>query len=537
MASLYDNRSIYAVIGDIMMHPEHIDEYNIVQTDFEPGSIQDLVFSTINNIYRRGGKIANPFDIDSYLSPYPQQHEFFERNNGINYCAAALEITKEDNFVYYLHRMKKMSFLRYLASQGYDITKLYDTSISDGDVAASEREQTKFDSMTIMDMIEQIEAELVLQSKVLFCADAQNKGQLLGEGLAALKERFKGAPEFGLPLQSQLLTTVTRGMRLKKLYVRSSASGGGKSRTALADFCNISVPWFYDIYEAKWKYTGLSEPALFISTELEMDELQTIALAYVSGVTEDHILDGRYEEGEEERINKAIEYINAAPLFIEFLPNFSIMDIENLIKKYRRTHGVRYICFDYIHMSAKLIAELGTMTKGMKQLREDQVLFLFIDRLKNLCNTEDVFILTMTQLNGSYKDAKEKDETLLRGAKSIADRVDMGEISLPPNSGEKEAIKGILAKQVGQPEPNMIRHVYKLRRGKLSKIRIYQYADLGTARTKDLFVTNYDGTLLSVQPTEIEVVEEIIKQESINSSDIEMTPEEMEESSKRFLDW
>ena len=34
-------------------------------------------------------------------------------------------------------------------------------------------------------------------------------------------------------------------------------------------------------------------------------------------------------------------------------------------------------------MSAKLIAEVASMSKGMK-LREDQTLFLFMDTLKNL---------------------------------------------------------------------------------------------------------------------------------------------------------
>jgi hypothetical protein len=42
-------------------------------------------------------------------------------------------------------------------------------------------------------------------------------------------------------------------------------------------------------------------------------------------------------------------------------------------------------------------------------------------RLKDIANTYGVFILSGTQLNGSYTDSETPDQNLLRGAKSIAD--------------------------------------------------------------------------------------------------------------------
>lgn len=182
----------------------------------------------------------------------------------------------------------------------------------------------------------------------------------------------------------------------------------------MADVCGWSVPWLYNLETKQWDYTGISEPALFVSTELEEDELQTLMIAYVSGVNEAHILDGKYEEGEEERVDKAIEYINSAPLYIEICPDFTIQEIERLIKKYKREKQIQYFHFDYIHMSASLISEISSVSKGMK-LREDQILFLFVDKMKNLCNTLDIHFSSGTQLNGEYLEKKDKDETLLRG--------------------------------------------------------------------------------------------------------------------------
>lgn len=79
-----------------------------------------------------------------------------------------------------------------------------------------------------------------------------------------------------------------------------------------------------------------SEPALFISTELEADEIQSMIIAFVSGVNESKILDGKYSGDEEERVDKAIQFIESAPLYIEHIDDFDINDIENLIKRYKK---------------------------------------------------------------------------------------------------------------------------------------------------------------------------------------------------------
>ena len=184
-------------------------------------------------------------------------------------------------------------------------------------------------------------------------------------------------------------------------------------------------------------------------------------------------------------------------------------------------------------MSAKLIAEVASMSKGMK-LREDQTLFLFMDTLKNLAMKLDIFILTMTQLNGTYKDSQIKDETMLRGAKSLADRIDLGEISLRPTSAELECVKKLMHNMYGVPIPNLVRHIYKVRRGKLTKIRLWQYADLSTGRTKDLFITDNYYNLIK---TEVAVaqIEKVIEEHSESLDDIQITDDEQQEATSTLL--
>ncbi len=528
---LIDKHATLQCLGCIMKKPSLLEEYTLTQYDFEEEQFYAILFSCVYNLYNQGVEIIDTFAIDSFLSRYEKQYKIFNDNQGIDYCDDAIRLAELENFSYYLERLKKFSLLRYWDSCGVDIRNIYDQTIIDP--SRQEQQAAKLDATSINDMILEEEDLLITKAKMLYGMDSSRRGQLAGKGMKELKERLKEEPEFGIPLQSPMMTTIARGARLKKVYLRSADSGGGKTRTALADICNISIPYFYDTDKKEWIYTGCEEPSLFISTELEEDEVQTIIMAYVSGVPENKILDGDYEGDEEERVDKAIEYIATYPLYIEIINDFGIEDISNIIKTYKREKGCHYFVFDYIHMSAKLIAEVASMSKGMK-LREDQTLFLFMDTLKNLAMKLDIFILTMTQLNGTYKDSQIKDETMLRGAKSLADRIDLGEITLRPTSAELECVKKLMHNMYGVPIPNLVRHIYKVRRGKLTKIRLWQYADLSTGRTKDLFITDNYYNLIE---TEVAVaqIEKVIEEHSESLDDIQITDDEQQEATSTLL--
>ena len=190
------------------------------------------------------------------------------------------------------------------------------------------------------------------------------------------------------------------------------------TRAMIADTCTIGSKEFYK--DGEWKSNVAAEPTIFITTEQQVDEIQTMMLAFISDVNEDHIIDNRYEEGELERVRYAAKVLTNSPIQIKRLPDFGLQDIENTIKYGIREFGARYIFFDYIHSSMKILSEVSGKA-GVKGLREDNVLFMIAVRLKDLCVENDVFIQTSTQLNGDYRDAKVYDQNLLRGAKSIAD--------------------------------------------------------------------------------------------------------------------
>ena len=87
--------------------------------------------------------------------------------------------------------------------------------------------------------------------------------------------------------------------------------------------------------------------------------------------------------------------------------------------------------------------------------------------------------------------------------------------------------------------PNMCHWVYKVRRGRLTRIIIWTKIDLGTMTEQCLFVTNYDFELIDMDFTKIEQVEEKIKEHSVLLSQVPDNPidEEQEEEPTDKKSW
>ena len=331
----------------------------------------------------------------------------------------------------------------------------------------------------------------------------ENEFVQAGDGMVELIDRLKQTPDVGYPLFGPFINTVTRGARLKKLYLRSAATGVGKTRAMIADACSIACGQIYDIQLGKWVENGTKEPTLYVTTEQEVEEIQTMMLAFLADVDENHIIYNKYEDGEWDRVLYAAEVIKKSPIHIKRLPDFSLIDVENTIKYSIYEYGVKYVFFDYLHTSMKILSEVTSKT-GIKGLREDNVLFMMAIRLKDICNEYGVFIMTSTQLNADYREAQVYDQNLLRGAKSIADKIDFGAIMLQTSKEDKLALKQILA-QKNLPEPGIKMSIYKNRRGQYKDILLWCDAKRSTCRIIPMFATDYNYQLVDLPDVKIRI--------------------------------
>ena len=536
--ALTDKRAYANTLGCLMKDPSLVEDIDrpLSREDFNTETFYDLLFVAIYNLSMQGCKTIDEFAIDSYLSGFKEQYRIFQENRGLEYLNNIKELCSIENYDYYYHRLRKYSLLRYYEKQGLDTKFIYDTSV---DEFHANEEQQKFDNYSEQDIVSMVESNLVINPTMKYCTNTLTTEVQAAEGGIELIEDLMKIPDVGLPLNNNGLNTVTRGARKGCLYMRSLVQGQGKTRFAAGDACKMAVPYIYDIKKKKYIYTGLSEPTLYITTEMPVDEIQTILYATISKVNEEHILYGTYERGELKRVKQAIEYIESSPLYIVHIPDFSIEDIKNIIKKYNREFGVEYFFFDYISTSLRLMSEING--KSRMGLKEHQLLLVFATELKTIAQQLDVFIFTASQLNGEAQVATYKDQNLLAGSKALANKLDVGIISMRPNRVEQEKLQVILQRKFNIPMPDIGHWVYKVRRGRLTHIIIWSKTNLGTMDEEALFVTDFDFNLIDIDFTQIEQVEAKIQEHSVLASRVEdITVEEDEEESeqnKALFDW
>ena len=392
--------------------------------------------------------------------------------------------------------------LRAYDAYGVDVSDIYDAD-NILDTKKKQIQEDLLDNSTLEQIADKIDNKIEM-IRLKYVDDVGGEAIQAGEGIIELIDSLKEHPEVGTPLYGPLINTVTRGARLKKFYLRSAPTGVGKSRTMIADACYIACNEIYD-ERFGWIHNGTKEPTLYIATEQEKSEIQTMMLAFLSGVNEEHILNGTYERDEEERVRKAAQILTDSPLYIEELPDFSLKDIEDRIKKNIRDHDVKYVFHDYIHTSLKILEEITRRSGGVK-LREDNILFMLSIRLKDICNQYGIFIMSATQLNGEYQNSETPDQNLLRGAKAIADKIDYGAILLPVKDEDLVKLDKILCTNVFE-QPTIKMSVYKNRRGRYKGIYLWCRADLGCCRVEPMFCTTYDYEMKSIDDIKI-VLEE-----------------------------
>lgn len=501
MASKYvDVTAIMQVIGCVYNNPQILefeDKYTITDEDF-PDEFHRTVFGAIYKVYELGAKTITLENLADFLSSRPKSATIYKKNDGDKWLLKVADVASQLSFDFYYNRLKKMTLLRAYDNYGVDVSDIYDPD-NILDIKKKQLQEDLLDNSSLEEIADKVDRK-ISDIRLKYVDDTTGEAIQAGKGVLQLIQKFKDHPEVGVPLYGRLVNTVTRGARLKKFYLRSAATGIGKTRSMIADACNIACNKIYD-ESFGWIKNGTSEPTLFITTEQELEEIQTMMLAFLSNVNEEHIINGEYDGDEEERVIKAGEILESSPLYVEELPDFSLKDVENVIKKNIRDHDVKYIFHDYIHTSLKILEEITKRSGGVK-LREDNILFMLSNKLKDICNQYGVFIMSATQLNGDYQEAKTPDQNLLRGAKSIADKIDYGSILLSVKEEDIDALDSILSSNIFE-KPTIKMSVYKNRRGRYKGIIMWCKADLGTCRIQPMFCTTYDYELINMDDIKI----------------------------------
>ena len=524
--TLSDKAAYREVIGSLMQNPLLFLEYtDLSPADFD-GPIYKVCLITIQRLYNNGAKSITPIEVDQELNRTNNLAlDIYKRENGLDVIKDAYETAKLINFDFFYKRIKKYSLLRRLKAEKYDISEFYIDDKENNDPLKETLVQEHFDNSSLEDILNSVESKYNIIRKDFLNGDKKKSNP--SDGIFELIEELQKNPNIGPCLEGKIFNHACRGARAGCFYLKSASTNAGKTRTSVFDACKLAYPirWSHDLncfIRDVEKETGeFLQPrkVLFIVTEMDKEELQTIMLAYLSGVDEDHILRGRYEElGELTRVKYAAKIMKdySEYFIIEEISEPNLVNVEATIKKYATLDQVKYIFFDYIHTTASMMNQFSK-----NNLREDSILMMMANQLKQLAKDYNVFIFSATQVNAGamMDDGEFKNETCIRGAKSIADKADMGYImtrvsdkvwnNLLP-SFQLAVRDGRLDSNLIVNKPTHIIDIYKMRRGQYKNVRIWLNLHLGTGYRKDLFITNADNCPISTSGI-IEIVSPLVE--------------------------
>ena len=495
---LFDTNASLYVLSCLMHKPLLLQDerYAFVKTDFYK-PLQQMVFYAIYNMAQNGVERITPQDIDLYLNQYETQYEFYKKEKGYEFvvqCYNTAEGSDEHQFDTYYNRLKKFSVLRDLEAIGIDTTQFYDT---EKDALNRDLEDEKLNKMSLSSITKKVSDMLVAIENRHIGKD-EGTTQTAAQDMRKLVADLQAHPEVGLPLDGDIINFATRGARLGKLYTYSAPSGAGKTRYMVGNACAISMP--YIDKSGKVIFRGAQEHddyqrVLYITTEQKADEIQTMVLAYVSGINEKTILLGNYSPEDKERLDKALDIIDkfGHNLIIECIPDPSIAMVKARLAKFIVQDNIEYIFYDYIFSSPGLLSEFRDV-----EVREDVALMMLSNSIKETAMLYNVFIQSATQLNDGWskKAIGLRDQNCLRGSKAIADKIDIGMIGVRIQDEERKQIEAVWNELKRQNptkyihEPNIVVDFYKNRRGELTGVKVFRYFDYGTCHCEDLFVTD-----------------------------------------------
>lgn len=484
-----DVRAIYNVLGNICNNTELLraEGINIKKEDFMQ-RLHKIIFSSINNIANNssGDKVTtvSAKDIDNYLSSYPTQYKVWNDQKGFEYVQQITEHCNSETFKQSYDRIKKMAILREYQNSGFDVTGLYDWNSDD--YIARESSLKKLDKMKMGEIFEFFTLKN-LRIKDEFDIETEVKHFKAGRNISELLDRAKEGMGYGYPTPNGMENSAFGGMLKGKFLLRSAASGGMKTSLAIADMIKVAVSKYYD--KGEWHYNGISVPSLFVSTELEEDELNQLALSNITGIPRRKIKYGTFNKEEREILEEAGKVLSDSPFYLVHIPDFSVKDIEEIIERHILDFGVQYVSFDYIQSTPKLMRTTSDLY-GQRQ-NEAQVLLYLSSQLKTIAEKYNIFLESSTQLNKNRKDDDKKDADAIYGSSAIANKIDTGMLLFRVNDKMREKVSSFIEEQGFGKECNFARFIYKNRNGQ-PDIVLWSHLDFATIRETPLFATDYD---------------------------------------------
>ena len=189
----------------------------------------------------------------------------------------------------------------------------------------------------------------------------------------------------GVPTGFQELDEKTSGWQSSDLVIIAGRPAMGKTSFALSLAKNIAVDH--------------NTPIAFFSLEMNNVQLVNRLISNVCEIPGSKMLSGQLSPDEWDRLDKNINLLQGAPLYIDDTPGLSIFELRTKARRLVREKGVKIIMIDYLQLMN---------ANGMRFSSRQEEVSKISQSLKGLAKELDIPILALSQLNRSVETRDNK---------------------------------------------------------------------------------------------------------------------------------
>ncbi len=180
----------------------------------------------------------------------------------------------------------------------------------------------------------------------------------------------------GVPTGYHKLDDITSGWQPSDLVIIAGRPAMGKTSFALSLAKNIAADY--------------QKPIAFFSLEMSNVQLVNRLISNVCEIQGSHLQSGQLRPDEWDRLDKHINNLYGAPLYIDDTPGLSVFELRTKARRLVREHGVQIIMIDYLQLMN---------ANGMRFSSRQEEVSTISRSLKGLAKELDIPILALSQLN------------------------------------------------------------------------------------------------------------------------------------------
>ena len=179
----------------------------------------------------------------------------------------------------------------------------------------------------------------------------------------------------GVPTGYHKLDDITSGWQASDLVIIAGRPAMGKTSFALSMAKNIAADY--------------KVPMAFFSLEMSNVQLVNRLISNACEIQGSKILNGQLQPDEWDRLDKRVNALLGAPLYVDDTPGLSVFELRTKARRLVREHGV-IIMIDYLQLMN---------ANGMRFSSRQEEVSVISRSLKGLAKELDIPILALSQLN------------------------------------------------------------------------------------------------------------------------------------------